>query len=795
MVAIIVKQLIRNFRKDKIHLFFNILGLSFGLTASILSLLYTQQVLDFDKFHEHKDRIYRYGVNMTIGSSSTSVQVGCNPGTGPIIKEAIPGIDEFVRTLELGNTRVIIDENVFSEPTLSWADNSIFKVFTFPLLLGDEKTALDRPNTIVLTKQLALKYFGTINVIGKVVKIENLGDFEITGVLKEIPTNSILSFSGLLSYVTIQSLTPGDYLISDFSSNMGSWLFFLFSKGFTTEDFNNEFKIWYDVYLAPVDNINYVAVVEPYENIYLHSVIWQEFAQNNRMVLTGFISFGLLLLILACANYISLASSRSVERAKEIGIRRISGASQGNLRRQLIFESIIMSYISMFPALILTEFLLNFTKVNDLIGIELSLNPFDNPILLSSIFLIPVIVGVLSGFYPAYLLLNMTTAKVIKAARGGTSGKFVLRRFFIVFQFTISIGALTLSLLMSNQVRRISAFNPGFTKENLLYITCHDQSIKTNFKIYRETIGNYPGVISTSFSNTSPGYEHVGFAWRWESEQGQMERHPAVIVRTDKDYFKTLGIEISNGSAFFKPMLSSDTINYTLVNETFVKRMGWKNPIGKLNSRGVTIGVVNDYYYGVKTDPLRPMFIVQYNEDQIPDLLNIRISEEDKEATMGYLKKEWERVVPEIPFEHAFAEDIVDNQYTSIKSQGAITNYLSLICLLISCFGLFSFSSHIANQRKKDFVLRKVYGASSFTIFNEFSVVILKSMAISLIPAYLLAWLVYVEWSKNFAYNPPVSIWVFSLTTFGMLFLTMITTAYHIFRVARTNPVDNLAYE
>lgn len=804
MLTIIAKQVVRTLRKDKIHMLFNVLGLSLGLTVSILVLLYVQQVLNFDKFHLNRDRIYRFGVSMTIGASPTSTQPGCSPGTGPLLKQAIPGIEDFVRTLYLGTSRVTIDESVFTETAMSlmWADNSIFRVFTFPLLSGNKETALERPNTMVLTQELAQKYFGTKDVLGKIVKIENAGDFEITGVLKEVPENSGLQFSALLSMVTINSLNPGDYQIAGLSSNMGSWLFFLFSKGFNTEDFNNSFKTWYKENMASVDRINYVAVVEPYTDFYLHSVISSRFSQSNRMVLTGFISIGLLLLILACVNYINLTTSRSDERAKEIGIRKISGANERSLRIQLIGESVVITYLSMTLALVFTEFLLNFTRVrvlissvNDIIGVNVSLNPFNNPSLLAGILLLPLIIGVLAGFYPAFLMSKMSPAIVIKAAHGGATGKSFLRKFLIVFQFTISIGALILSLLMSKQIEKISNVDPGFDPENLLYISCTNQSVKNRFKIYRENISASPDIISTSFSDRSPGQGHPGQALRWQKESGEMEAYPAVFVSTDKEYFKTLGINLKEGSGFSRLRLPADTVLDFIVNETFVKSLEWKNGVGKQNERGKTIGVISDYHYNSLTDPLRPMFILQYREDRIPNILNVRISGENRDHTLAFLKKTWEETIPEIPFDFVYSEDLLKNLYSSSKNQGVITNWLAITCLIISCFGMLSFSSYIAYRKRKNFVLRKIYGATSSRIFSEFSMIIFRIVLLSSLIATLLSWLGYNEWSKNFAYNPPLNIWIFIGSVSGMLLLAILTTAYHVISTAHTNPVKNLKNE
>jgi len=804
MFLIIIKQLFRSFRKDKVHFIFNLLGLSFGLTAGILVLLYVQQVQSFDKFHKNKDRIYRYGISMTIGSSPSSIQGECSPGAGPILKQAIPGIEDFVRTLYLRDKRVIINESVFKETgnSLMWADNSILTVFTFPLLSGDQATALERPNTIVLTQDLALKYFGTIDVLGKVVKIESTGDFEITGVLKKVPSNNGIPFSALLSMVTINSLSPGDYKIADLGGEIDEYLYLLFSKGFTAEDFNSAFRKWYRENMASVDNVNYLAVVEPYTNYYLHSVIWSEFSQKNRMILTGFISIGLLLLILACVNYINLATSRSEERAKEIGIKKISGIGQKSLRLQLIGESVIMTYISMTIALVITEFLLNFTKareliasVNELAGVGITLNPFDNPLLLGGILLIPIVVGVAAGFYPAFLISGMSPLAAIKASHGGDTGRSFVRRFLIIFQFTISIGALILGLLMSRQIRKISECDPGFDKNNLIYIYCRNQSVKNSFKIYREVISHNPEVISSSFSDRSPGMSHEGATLLWQRESGELEIYAAVYVQTDNDYFRTIGINVKSGTVFLRPRLEKDTVVNFLVSETFVKDIGWKEAIGKRNHMGKTIGVFKDFHYGPLIYKTRPMFILPFREDKVPDILNVRLSRGNHKKTIAFLKKTWEETIPGALFDFEYAEELINRQYLPVKNQGVIIKCLAGTCLLISCFGMFSYSSYVAHRRRKDFVLRKVYGATGRKIFSEFSVMIIRIILVSSVFAILLSWLSFDEWSKNFSYNPPFNKWIFAGAIAWMLLLVIITTAYHIVMTARTNPAETLKVE
>lgn len=804
MFLIIIKQLFRSFRKDKVHFIFNLLGLSFGLTAGILVLLYVQHVLSFDKFHLNRDSIFRYGISMTIGSSPANIQGECSPGAGPILRQAIPGIEDFVRTQYLRDKRVVINESVFKETgnSLMWADNSILSVFTFPLLSGNQATALERPNTIVLTQELALKYFGTIDVLGKVVKIENTGDFEITGVLKKVPSNSGISFSALLSMVTINSLSPGDYKIADLGGEIDEYLYFLFSKGFTVEDFNSAFKKWYSENMASLDNVNYLAVVEPYTNYYLHSVIWSEFSQRNRMILTGFISIGLLLLILACVNYINLATSRSEERAKEIAIKKISGIDQKSLRLQLIGESVIMTYISMVLALVITEFLLNFTKaryliasVNGLSGVDITLNPLNNPLLLAGILLIPLVVGVAAGFYPAFLMSGMLPVAVIKDAHGGIKGRSFTRRLLIIFQFTISIGALILGFLMSSQIKRLSDMDPGFNKNDLIYIYCRNQSLKNSFKIYKETISNNPEVISTSFSDRSPGMSHEGATLMWQKESGELEIYAAVYVQTDYDFFKTLGINMKSGALFLRPRLATDSVVNFLVSETFVKDIGWKEAIGKRNHMGKTIGVFSDFHYGAFTDEIRSMFILPYMENRVPDILNVRVRSGNREEIVAFLKKKWEETIPGAFFDFEYCEELIERMYLPVKNQSVITKCLAMTCLIISCIGMFSYSSYIAHRRRKDFVLRKVYGATSLRIFSEFFLMILRIMMASSVIAILLSWLAFNEWSKNFSYNPPPDIWIFIGAVFVILLVSVITTAFHVISAARANPAETLKVE
>ncbi|MCD6329856.1 MAG: ABC transporter permease, partial [Candidatus Cloacimonetes bacterium] len=631
-----IKQAIRLILKDKFHSILNIIGLAIGICCSILVLLFIQNELSYDKHHEKRDRIYRYGVNMTIGDVN-STQSTSNVAVGPLLQNEMPEIEAYARFLPAGNILVNCNEKNLYEKGFMFTDNSVFDIFTHKFIYGIPENALTEPNSIVLTEKLSKKYFSDENPIGKEIVIDNEGFYTVTGVIKNIPDNSHLTFDALISLNTLLNNYNLDEIYSPrvLGGGMSFRLYLLFSKDFTKEQFYSKFQNFYNREMAEFDNINYAAVVETIDDIYLNSTINQSFSEHNRKFLYGFASLGLFILILACINYVNMATSRAGSRAKEIGMKKVLGAYKKQLITQFLSESLILSFIALFLGLMFAEIILKLTPFNHLINKNLSLDFLHNPMLIFGAIGIAVLVGLIAGLYPSFYLSHLAPITSLKGRvkKGRTGG--ILRNVLVSFQFIISISAVIVTLLMRQQIKFMQNFDLGFNKENVVVISAANEEVKKNFKNFREMIINHHGIVSAGFSDSPIGRGFIGYAFNWETESGEMEMHATRQLYADMNYLETMDIPIVAGQNFTRERHPDDSSINFIVNEAMVELFGWKNPIGKKNHYGQVIGVVKDFSFASARNEIIPLYIIQSRKPL--GVLNVRLRGENINETMDFI--------------------------------------------------------------------------------------------------------------------------------------------------------------
>lgn len=787
-----IRQAFRVLKKDKFHSFLNIIGLALGLCCSILVLLFLQNELSYDMHHENINRIYRYGVNMTIGGNN-STQPTCNAAVGPLLQNEMPEIEEYVRIMNMGKVLVNANEKNLYESSLLMVDNSIFQIFTYPFIYGNRANALERPNTVVLTEKLASKYFGNQNPVGKELEIDN-DLYEITGVIENLPDNSELKFSGLVSLNSfLQSQNLDDiYSPRVLGGNMMFFTYFLFAENFTPEQFTEKFQNFYQREMVEYDRINYIAVVEPVEDIYLNSTINKRYSEANRRFLFGFASIGLFILILACINYVNMATSRAGSRAREIGMKKVLGAQKKQLISQFLSESIILSFLALVLGLMFAELVLKITPFNELINKNLQIDLLNNPILLCSSILITILVGLISGFYPAFYLSHLAPISSLKGnIKKGKAGIF-FRNALVSFQFIISITAVILTLFMRQQIDFMQKLDLGFEQENVLTISTANEELKKNFTTFRNMILNHHKVVSAGFSSTTLGYGLSGLAFEWETENGEMEIHANPILYVDQNFLETMNIEVVEGNNFINPRQDGAPIDF-IVNEAMVEFFGWTEPIGKKTQFGQVIGVVKDFRYASARDEVRPMFMLQPRTTQ--GILNVRLKGENISETMKFIKQKWQEFAPGFPINYSFLEQDLDAIYKSDEIQKKLSGIFTYFCILISCFGLFGLISYSTIQRTKEVAVRKILGSSVLQIIVTLFKGIFTTIVISAILAGPLAYFVFSLWQKNYANKVNVNPLIFGLAFLGALLASFLTSAYHTTKVANTNPVEALKYE
>lgn len=504
-------------------------------------------------------------------------------------------------------------ESSVYENGLMFADNSIFEIFTYNFISGDPENALSETHSIVLTEELTRKYFGEEDPIGKELILENDESYKVTGVIEDLPDNSGMQFTGLISMETYLNNNVMEDMYSPrvLGSGMSFQLYFQFSENFTIDQFNKKFQTFYDREMAEFDNINYVAVVEPIDEIYLNSAIDPGFSDRNKSFLFGFASLGLFIMLLACINYINIATSRAGIRAKEIGMKKILGANKKQLIIQFLGESLILAFIALILGIVLSEFILELTPFNQLINKHLQVDILHNMTLLFGSISVAIIVGLVSGMFPALFLSHTAPLSSMKGETKRSKTGVSLRNVLIALQFVISITAVILTLFMWQQIEYMQNFDVGFEKENVLIISTQNDQVLEKFGNFKEMIIDHHNIVSASFSNSSPGSGLSGYAFDWETESGAMEMYATTQLNTDKHYLETMGIPLVAGEYFSKDRNPKDTTIDFVVNEAMVERLGWKEPIGKKNQFGQVIGVIKDFNFDSARDDVSPMYIFQ----------------------------------------------------------------------------------------------------------------------------------------------------------------------------------------
>lgn len=788
------KQSLRILKKDKFHSFLNIFGLALGLCCCILVFLLVQNELSYDRQHEKLDRIYRYGVNMTIGDVS-STQANSNIAVGPLLKDEIPGIEEYVRFLNPGNALMTANDKAFYENNMRLTDNSIFRVFDIPFISGSSEDALIAPNTIVLTETMAAKYFGNENAVGQEMLMENQDVFTVTGVIKDQPQNSHLQFDALISMASYLQLFKAEeiYTPRALGGGMSFQLYFLFSEGFTADQFLQKFQVFYQNEMAEYDRIQYKAVIEPLKDVYLNSNINSRSSAANRRFLYGFASLGLFILVLACINYVNMATSRAGSRIGEIGMKKVLGADKNQLIKQFLSESILLAFLGLALGIILAEMVLNLTPFNDLINKNLEIDLLRNPLLLLGSVLITLLVGILSGLYPSFYLSRLAPIASLKGEMTkGKKGRF-FRNTLVSFQFIISIGAVILTLSMQQQIKFMQDMDPGFKKENLLVVTSTNPEIQKDFKTFRDMIIDHHNIISAGFSNSSLGRGLTGYAFEWETESGTMEMHATRQLYADMNYLETLDIPVIAGTNFLKERdLNDSSINF-IVNQAMVDLFGWSEPIGKKNQYGQVIGVVQNFNFASARDQILPLHIIQPRNT--PGVLNIRVKGENISETMDFIKSKWQEISPDVPINYSFLEEDLNRIYKADEVQRKLSGIFSYFCILISCFGLFGLTSYASTLRTKEVAVRKILGSTALQIVKTLFKGIFWIVILSSILAAPLAYFVFNLWQSNYANKINFDPMIFILTALGALLISFLTSAYHTLKVANTNPLKALKYE
>jgi putative ABC transport system permease protein len=787
-----------NLKKHKAFSFINIFGLAIGMACCILIAAYVFHELSFDRFHEKADRIYRLRSDLKIAGEELVVPKSSPPMADYLVQN-YPEVIDAVRLRSIGRVPIRYKENLDYEDNIFFADNSVFDIFSFPFIKGDPRTALSTAHSCVITEDLAHKYFGLEDPIGKLLNLNDQSDFTVTGVMENVPHNSHFSFNILCSFETYARNNKPD---------MNKWLsinnytYILLAEGADYRQLELKLPAMIEKNIGVM--LKYVKgelllSLQPLTSIHLRSDLMQEISGNSNIVYVYiFSAIALFILAIACINFMNLSTARSASRAREVGMRKVLGADRGKIIRQFLSESILNSIISCVMALIIVD--LTLPLFRSISGIDLRIDYAQNFWLIPVLVGLAIFVGLIAGSYPAFFLSAFQTTRILKGEyRAGKAGNR-FRSVLVVGQFAISVALIIGTIVVFNQLNYMKKTKLGFQKDQVVVIPVSDESTLSSLEPIRQELENYIGIVRVAASSHVPGqttyfnpFLPEGFALNEMQYMGELY--------VDHSFIPTMGIEIVAGRNFSEEF-TTDTSESVIINETAAQKFGWENPVGKTigevsASNKITkytvIGVVKDFHMESLRKRITPLFIgctTHYINS-----LSIRIKTENIPSTLSFLEKKIGEFDPYRPFEYAFLDDSFDAQYKSEEKLSRVFSYFAILGVFIACLGLFGLASFTAEQRTKEIGIRKVLGASVSGIVLLLSKEFTKWVLIANVIAWPLAYFISRIWLQGFAYRTSLKLSAFVFAAVISISIAVLTVSYQAIRSAVTDPVDSLRNE
>lgn len=794
MLKNLITIALRNLRKDKIYSAINILGLAIGITCSVFLLMYILDELSYDRYHKDAGNIYRVVSNIKEPDNAFTWAVAQIP-LGEELRDNYPEVRNVVRFFGLGRTLYKNGDREFYEERFYLADSTVFDMFDYEFLYGDVNTALDNPNSIVLTETFANKYFGKDDAVGSSFQNQQGDVYNVTGVIEDVPLNSHFIFDALISRNTMPGY-QGSW------GNFGVFTYLQLPEGYDLAKMDTSLL---KVIREKVDPIfAEFGITIRYElqritDIHLYSKIQDEAEEGGDIsYIYVFAAVAAFMLIIACINYMNLATARSVGRAKEVGIRKVMGSQRPQLIAQFITESVVLALIALVVSLILIYGML--PLFNQLSSKSLPFSYVAQPAVLLSLLGIIVFAGIIGGSYPAFYLSGFNPVNVLKGKIAAKGGSVIFRKFLVVVQFAISIFMLICTLIVFDQLQYMREKDLGFSKERILRIGLPGDELFRKSHVIAERMRHTPGVALAATTSATPGQGIGKNLMKVEDNQGKMVDRGVDLFAADYDFVRTMGMSILEGRDFSRDV-SSDTTFAILVNESMVGRMGWDNPIGKRlnfgggpNSEKHVVGVVKDYHQNSLYDAIEPLIIILRPDN---GNLIVKTQEGDVRESLAAIERTWNEVSPGYPFEYVFLDQDFDSQYKSDEQRSQIFTVFSIVTIVIACLGLLGLAAFTTEQRYKEIGVRKVIGATAGSLVVLVSKEFFILVGIGMLLAFPAAWYFTSNWLQNFAYRIELdSEWATFILSSTLAFtITLITVGFHVIRAASANPVKALRDE
>jgi len=800
-----LKIALRHFSKHKGYSFINIMGLAIGMACCILLVLFIRAELSIDGYHAYKDRIFRLCTHVNIGGTDIR-HASSNAVSAGVLKEEYPEVVDAVRFRFMGSATASYAEQSIPVDEIWYADPSVFNIFSWPIIKGDPSTVLEAPYSIVISEDVAESVFEGEDPIGRIIQLNDRSDYTVTGVMKNVPENSTMEPDAMCSFGTLYTMGAATELMLTAWTSFNFNTYLLLAKGVNFLDF--EGKIRDQLHVRAGEELEAKGATEtlflqPLKDIHLRP-LWQSTGPIFYVYI--FSAVAMFILLIACVNFMNLSTARAVNRAQEVGLRKVLGGHRGRLIQQFLCEAWMLSLFSLIIGLILVQIVL--PPLRTLTGHGLPFQLLHDPQLAFGLLVLVVFTGFIAGSYPAFFLSAFHPVKVLKGKMRTSTMSSRFRQVLVVVQFSISIALIVGTLMIFQQLTYMRHRDPGFNKDHVIVLRIEDDQVRQQREVLKEAFISHPGIVNAVSTSSLPPW---GCAVNDKIPEGFTRAEVQLMddITVDEEFIEAMGMTIIEGRNFSKAF-PGDINHSVLINETAARRYGWDDPVGKIISvydiraeegygPRTVIGVVNDFnirgmYSAV--DPLiinwDPEFPFDYGKYWY---LLVRVQGGQIEESLRFLEATWEKIVPDKAFNYFFLSDTYDRQFLRIERSRSIFSYFTFLAIFIACLGLFGMASFTAEKRTKEIGIRKVLGASTRGVV----VLLSRELLFLVMAANILAWPVAYFWTQGwlegFPYRIDITFVPFAVSGILILIISFLTISYQAIRAALTNPVDSLRYE
>jgi putative ABC transport system permease protein len=781
---------IRNLLKNPVYALINIFGLSIGITCSLLILIFIKNEISYDRFHDKRNELYRM-VFAWVNPNGSEISPQMTAPVAPDMMEEFPEVKAATRITGYNDGYFTYQNKSYKAEKVIYADSLFFKMFSFKLISGDPETILKDPFTIILNEKTAQNIFGNEDPVGKIVRWNNKDDLMIKGIVKSPPANSHLQFSSLISF---SSLYKDNRLHMDWNGGVQYYHYIELIPGASKKSIEAmlpEFMYRHINKIFEGTGWSVNASLQPVTDIHLKSNYAGEIGANGSLSsIYIYSAVALFILLIACINFMNLTTAKSASRAREIGMRKVLGAEKESLIGQFLGESIIMTLLGFIIALIMIEILL--PVFNSMVSRDLKLYQAGNLDLIICIPVFIIITGFIAGSYPAFVMSSFIPAKVLKGISTGKKGASGFRNILVLFQFAISLVLIICTIVIYSQLGYIRSKDVGYNRENILVLPFASENFKDKYMIVKDELKSIPGIIKSSATSEIPGR---GFTSNGYKPEGYDRWIMFNAVDVDYDYIETMGLQVVRGRAF-SPEFPSDK-NAFLINETLARELNWDDPEGKTIERGgvhTVIGMVKDFNFASLHQEIGPL-IFAMTPYLGYDYLLVRYKTDNLDVLINSIRKNWEKIDPNEPFEYFFLDDVFNDMYRAEQKLGSMLLYIAILAIIIACMGLFGLALYSTEQSTKEIGLRRAFGSTIAKVVLQLTGKFTRWVLLANLLAWPVAFILIRKYMQMYAYRIELPVWVFFLTALGTYLIALITISVQSVKAGTENPAKTLRYE